>query len=129
MGRLALALFTGSTWRRSSARAEVLDLAIDPKLAWALSHRDRFPVDVNKADRESLLRVPGLGARTVARILTSRRHAAVRLDDLARLRVVVRKVMPFIITADHRPRIGVLEAEGLRARLAPTPRQLNLFAS
>ena len=43
----------------------MLDLDVDPKLAWALKHRERFPVDVNRADREMLLRVPGLGARAV----------------------------------------------------------------
>ncbi len=111
-----------------SCAAGMLDLAMDPKLAWALVHRDRFPVDVNRAERESLLRVPGLGARTVARILATRRHRAVRLDDLVRLRVALRKVMPFIVTADYRPRIDDLDAEGLRARLAPPPRQLELFA-
>ena len=52
----------------------MLDLDIDPKLAWALKNRDRFPVDVNTADREMLLRVPGLGARAVDKILAARRH-------------------------------------------------------
>ena len=47
-----------------------LDLGIDPKLAWALKHRERFPVDVNRAPREMLLRVPGLGAKTVDRMLS-----------------------------------------------------------
>src|SRR5690606_9872662 len=63
----------------------MLDLDIDPKLAWALRHPQRFPVDVNTAPREMLLRVPGLGTRNVARILASRRHARLRVDDLARL--------------------------------------------
>ncbi|TIP33039.1 MAG: radical SAM protein, partial [Mesorhizobium sp.] len=52
----------------------MLDLAIDPKLAWALRNRGRFPVDVNRADREALLRVPGLGTKVVDRILQTRRH-------------------------------------------------------
>lgn len=47
----------------------MLDLAIDPKLAWALRNRAAFPADVNHADREILLRVPGLGAKTVKRII------------------------------------------------------------
>ncbi|MBL8659866.1 MAG: putative DNA modification/repair radical SAM protein [Rhodospirillales bacterium] len=106
---------------------DMLDLAVDPKLAWALTHRERFPVDVNRADRESLLRVPGLGVRSVARILATRRRAAVRLEDLGRLRVALRKVMPFIIASDYRPRNNDLRAEDLPARIAHTPRQLELF--
>lgn len=63
----------------------MLDLGIDPKLAWALKHRERFPVDVNRADREMLLRVPGLGTKAVKRILSTRRHRTLRLDDVAKL--------------------------------------------
>ena len=79
----------------------MLDLAIDPKLAWALAHRDRFPVDVNRADREMLLRVPGFGTRTVKRILAARRVRAIRVDDLARLKVPLSKALPFVVVADH----------------------------
>ena len=64
----------------------MLDLAIDPKLAWALRNRERFPVDVNRADRELLLRVPGLGVKSVNRILASRRQRTLRLDDLGAAR-------------------------------------------
>ena len=69
----------------------MLDLDIDPKLAWALRHRERFPVDLNRAERAMLLRVPGLGKRTVERIIAMRRVRAVRLDDLQRLRVPLRR--------------------------------------
>jgi hypothetical protein len=58
-----------------------LDLQLDPKLAWALRNRARFPVDVNRAPREALLRVPGLGVRNVERILSARRYARLRLAD------------------------------------------------
>jgi putative DNA modification/repair radical SAM protein len=81
-----------------------LPLAIDPKLAWALAHRERFPVDVNSADRETLLRVPGLGVRNVARILAARRHQALRYDDLQRLHCNLRQARDFLIAADWRPR-------------------------
>src|SRR5690606_19302764 len=50
-----------------------LDLDLDPKLAWALQHRGDFPLDVNRASREMLLRVPGFGTKTVDRILSARR--------------------------------------------------------
>ena len=104
----------------------MLPLDIDPKLAWALRNRERFPVDLNRASRELLLRVPGLGTKTVARILRLRRQQAVRLADLEAMRAPVRKALPFIVCADHRPALGELDAENLRARLAPPPRQHSL---
>ena len=104
----------------------LLDLEIDPKLAWALGNRHRFPVDVNKADRESLLRVPGMGVRTVDRLLSIRRHKAVRLEDLGRLRVQLAKVAPFIITADRQIGTSALDRLDLRKRLMPKPAQLSL---
>jgi predicted DNA-binding helix-hairpin-helix protein len=104
----------------------MLDLELDPKLAWALRHRAQFPVDVNKADREVLLRVPGLGARTVDRIVESRRHRTLRLDDIARLSGAIRRARPFIITPDHRP-VQEIDNTLLRARLVAKPKQLSLF--
>jgi putative DNA modification/repair radical SAM protein len=105
----------------------MLDLDIDPKLGWALRHPQRFPVDVNTAPREMLLRVPGLGTRNVARILASRRHARLRVDDLARLRITLRKVLPFVELLDHQPGRGLDDPARLRAQLAPKPRQASLF--
>jgi putative DNA modification/repair radical SAM protein len=105
----------------------MLDLGLDPKLAWALKNRHLFPLDVNKADREMLLRVPGLGVRSVERIVASRRGRALRLDDLARLAVSVKKLLPFVVTPDYRP--GALaDRADLRERFAPPPEQLGLFA-
>ncbi len=97
----------------------MLDLGVDPKLAWALRHRDRFPVDLNRAPRELLLRVPGLGAKSVEKILASRRHRAVRAEDLGRLRLVLPKLLPFVVTAGHRPRGGLLDRADLRRLVAP----------
>jgi putative DNA modification/repair radical SAM protein len=104
----------------------MLDLDIDPKLAWALRNRGRFPIDVNTASREELLRIPGLGAKTVDRLLVARRHCTFRLDDVARLAGSVRRARPFIVTADHRP-TRQLDRFDLRSRLAPKPQQLSLF--
>ncbi len=103
-----------------------LDLAIDPKLAWALKHRELFPLDVNRADREMLLRVPGLGVRSVNAILTSRRHHRLRLEDVARLCASAKAVRPFIVADDWTPGAS-LDSTGLRARLTPAPTQLSLF--
>ena len=104
-----------------------LDLELDPKLAWALRNRQDFPVDVQTASREKLLRVPGLGAINVERILKIRRFTRIRLADLIRLRVSLAKVQPFLMTADHNPSAYLLDSERLRARFLPKPQQLELF--
>ena len=103
-----------------------LDLEIDPKTAWALANRARFPVDVNRAPREALLRVPGLGVRSVNRILRARRHRRLRLDDLARLAVPLRRAAPFLTAADHTPGAS-LDSARLPARVRPAS-QPDLFA-
>lgn len=102
----------------------MLDLAMDPKLAWALRHRGRFPLDCQTASREELLRVPGLGKTTVERILSARRFRAIRSEDLARLKVSLRKVAPFLKLADHRPSVSALDGERLIERFSPQPRQM-----
>jgi putative DNA modification/repair radical SAM protein len=104
----------------------MLDLEIDPKLAWALKHRHLFPVDINKADREMLLRVPGLGVRAVDRIVAARRHRTLRLDDLARLSAHGKRFRLFVTTADHHPGPEIDSAD-LRHRLAKAPEQIPLF--
>ena len=111
-----------------------LDLEVDPKLAWALRHREHFPVDVNRDDKQRLLRVPGLGTRNVERILRIRRHHRVTLADLAKLRVSVKKARPFLITADHDPELLRIDRADLRQRVVEArPRleapavQLSLF--
>jgi predicted DNA-binding helix-hairpin-helix protein len=84
-------------------------------------------VDVNRAPREALLRVPGLGVKAVDRILSSRRHRCLRLDDVARLTTSIKKLRPFLIAADWRP-IALIDRADLRARVAPPAKQLDLFA-
>ena len=81
----------------------MLSLDVDPKMAWALAHPERFPVDLNGAPREMLLRVPGLGVTAVQRLLQSRRVRRVRAEDLKRLHVPLAKVMPFVLVDGHRP--------------------------
>jgi predicted DNA-binding helix-hairpin-helix protein len=106
-----------------------LALGIDPKLAWALAHPEGFPVDVNRAARESLLRVPGFGRRTVDRIVRSRRVRAIRIDDLNRLGVSPGKAIPFIVLPDHRPRgdaIQRLREATIERGAARTDSQLEL---
>jgi predicted DNA-binding helix-hairpin-helix protein len=105
----------------------MLDLEVDPKLAWALKNRHLFPVDVNLAEREMLLRVPGLGARAVDKIVVARRHTTLRLEDVARLTSGLRRARAFLVTADHHPQ-GRLDRLDLRERLIEKPEQLSLFA-
>jgi putative DNA modification/repair radical SAM protein len=98
-----------------------LDERIDPKLAWALRHPESFPVDVNRAAREMMLRVPGLGVRNVDRILRIRRWHSISLADLTRLRIPLQKILPFVITSDHRPAAFHIATLTLRTH------QLELF--
>jgi putative DNA modification/repair radical SAM protein len=104
----------------------MLDLTIDPKLAWALDHREQFPVDINRADKETLLRVPGLGTKAVAKILQVRRFRTLRLDDLSRLCQSVAKVRPFVTTLDWHPG-GSIDRLDLRQRMGAPATQLSLF--
>ena len=106
----------------------MLPLDIDPKLAWALKFRAAFPVDVNRAPKEQLLRVPGLGTKAVQRILSSRRWRKLRLDDVARLTLSIAKVRPFIVAADWRPTLLTDRAD-LRSLVSPKREQLELFAA
>jgi putative DNA modification/repair radical SAM protein len=110
----------------ASSEKGMLDLDVDPKLAWALKNRHRFPVDVNRADREMLLRVPGLGARAVDKIVVARKHTTLRLEDVARLTSGLKRAKPFLITADHHPKAR-LDKLDLRERLIEKPEQLSLF--
>jgi putative DNA modification/repair radical SAM protein len=108
--------------------AGMLRLDIDPKLAWALRFRDRFPVDVNKAAREALLRVPGLGVRAVDAILTARRWRRLRLEDVGRLTNSIVKIRPFLIAEGWHP-LPLTDRADLEQRIAPPTKQLELFAA
>jgi putative DNA modification/repair radical SAM protein len=107
----------------------MLDLTVDPKLAWALANRDRFPVDVNTAPREDLLRVPGLGVKAVDRVLASRTVKSLRLEDVAKLTRSVKSARAFLVASDWTP-AALLDRERLRQIVAPNAqRQLELFAA
>ncbi|QTD43662.1 putative DNA modification/repair radical SAM protein [Ottowia testudinis] len=110
----------------------MLALQVDPKMAWALAHPERFPVDLNHAPREMLLRVPGLGVRAVQRLLAARRVRRLRADDLKALHVPVRRVLPFVVTTDHRPAPGAAQAamasfQQNRSLAGAQPAQAALF--
>ncbi|MFZ5704506.1 MAG: putative DNA modification/repair radical SAM protein [Pseudomonadota bacterium] len=103
----------------------MLPLDIDPKLAWALKAREQFPVDVNRAPRELLLRVPGLGVKAVDAVIASRRWRKLSLADVGRLSRSITKLRPFIVTTDWRP-TALIDRIDLRARVTE---QLELFGA
>jgi putative DNA modification/repair radical SAM protein len=104
----------------------MLPLDIDPKMAWALKFRGSFPVDVNRAPKAMLLRVPGLGVKAVGAIMTSRRFRRLRLADIGRLTVSVAKLRPFIVAEDWRP-VALADKADLRGLVAPKAEQMELF--
>jgi putative DNA modification/repair radical SAM protein len=119
--------FYGFESREIFAQSDgMLDLDVDPKLAWALKHRDQFPVDINRCSREQLLRVPGLGTKAVARIIAARSTQKVRLDDLQRLRVPIKRVLPFVKLPGH-VNSQALDSQQLQHLLRPAPAQLSLL--
>jgi putative DNA modification/repair radical SAM protein len=105
--------------------AGMLPLDIDPKLAWALRHRDRFPLDVATASREELLRVPGFSTKAVDRIIATRRVTSIRAADLSRLHIPKQKALPFIVLSDYRPSPHLLDAQNLAQRFKPKAAQLG----
>ena len=103
-----------------------LDLDLDPKLAWALQHRGLFPLNVNTASKDMLLRVPGFGTKTVSRIIAARRHHALRYEDIVRMGALAKKARPFITLPGWTPG-AMTDSADLRARFAPPPLQLTLI--
>ncbi len=104
-----------------------LSLEVDPKLAWALANREFFPVDVNQASREELLRIPGIGVRNVKRILGIRRYQKITIADLKKMRVAWNRAKVFVLTSDHNPGLADLDKTNLLQKVKPRSTQLMLF--
>jgi putative DNA modification/repair radical SAM protein len=105
-----------------------LDLQVDPKVSWALRNPQFFPLDVNKASRQQLLRVPGFGVHGVKRILAARRFQKLRLADLLRMRLSLNRATPFIVTADENPDNRLLDKADFVAQVKSrlvVPQQLS----
>ncbi len=106
----------------------MLDLDVDPKLAWALRHRHLFPVNINRASQEILLRIPGIGSIGASRIIQSRRFRKLRFNDLAKCGLSLKKIAPFVETSDHTPDANLLDSENLKHYFAKDKSpQLSLF--
>ena len=106
-----------------------LDLQLDPKIAWALRHPEFFPMEINRASPEEILRIPGVGTLSAARIVRQRRVAALNYDDLKRMGVVLKRAKYFI-TVGGRYYGGRIQQEDLREHmlLQSGGEQLDLFA-
>jgi len=104
-----------------------LDLVHDPKLAWAIRHRAFFPVDVNRASKTELLRIPGLGVRSVEKILEMRRFRKLRMEDLGRMHLPIHRVKYFVKAEGPNPSLRVLDSPSFAQLLAPPPEQLAFF--
>jgi putative DNA modification/repair radical SAM protein len=94
-----------------------LDLDVDPKLAWALRNIDRFPIEVNEAPLEALLRVPGIGPAGARKIVRARRGHALDFDDLARLRVTLKRARHFLTCSGRRDPTSPLDPGLIRRKV------------
>ena len=101
-----------------------LDLEIDPKLAWALRHPEAFPVDINRADYEMLLRVHGLGVKSAKMILTARRYSRLGTSHLKQIGVVLKKAQYFI-TCNELPTRTINEIKPENVRRILTQRKVT----
>jgi predicted DNA-binding helix-hairpin-helix protein len=117
---------SGAPRRGSSGKDGLGALDIDPKLGWALANRAHFPLDLNRADEGMIARVPGIGLRMAKRLTDLRRLRRIRWEDLSRLRCSLKKLAPFVITADYKPALGGA-SDLLRRNLADAPQQMHLW--
>lgn len=106
--------------------SHMLDQELDPKLSWALRNRHLFPVDLNKADQSLLLRVPGLGIKTVKKILSIRRYTTISWEDLIKMRLSLKKIKPFVMVSNYHPAPALLEHQHLQ-QMFREPQQIELF--
>ena len=111
---------------------ENLPVEYDPKCAWALRHPENFPVEVNRADLASLLRVPGIGVRSANKIIAARRHTKLTYEDLKKMRVVLKRARHFITTCGKF--YGEEKEERVKALLAAADvsegaAQLSMFSA
>ena len=103
-----------------------LDLEVDPKLAWALRHPEVFPIDINKADYEMILRVPGIGVRSATLIVNARRQSRVTSDSLKRMGVAMKRARYFITCGElQAPCVADVSPEYVRRLLTMSDKKRN----
>ncbi|MBN2484065.1 MAG: putative DNA modification/repair radical SAM protein [Candidatus Omnitrophica bacterium] len=112
-----------------------LDLEVDPKASWALRHPEKFPVEINRADYETLIRVPGIGVQGAYKIVLTRQVKSLRIEDLKKMRISLKRAQYFITVKGKYHGDIPFTPEDIRERLAPEKRpalqnsspQLNFF--
>ena len=111
---------------------EDLDLSIDPKCHWALKNPSFFPVEINKAPFETLIRVPGIGFTSASKIVAARKFGSLGFEDLCKMRVVLKRAVHFITCKgaffgkENPSAVRLLLTMGERRETAT---QLNMFSS
>jgi len=115
---------------------DTFDARIDPKADWAVRHLDRFPVEINRASYEMLLRIPGVGVQSARRILAARRFGPLSFADLAHMRIVMKRAKHFITCGGKFEGVKGYGTESLTRILAepgkaadPRFEQLSLFGN
>ena len=89
--------FYGFSYDEILEENENLDIQFDPKTHWALRHLEHFPIDINKAPREILIRIPGIGLRGAEKILQARRFKVLMMEDLKALKIPLKRARYFIV--------------------------------
>lgn len=121
--------FYGFTADEIAPEGENLPMDLDPKCAWALRNPQFFPVEINRAPLEALLRVPGIGAKSAYKITEARRFAALGFEDLGRMRVVLKRARHFITCkGKYYGAKNESAVRGLLAAPAERAEQLSLFS-
>jgi len=115
---------------------QFLDMEIDPKLSWALRNRQLFPVDINKVDKQLLLRIPGIGLKSVNKIIEARKFRKLNWDHLKRIGIAFNRAKYFINCNSREKELRDLSSENLKSIILQTSQskfrkdlsnQLSLF--
>lgn len=103
------------------AASPFLDTELDPKAAWAVRHPEFFPLEVDRASYEEILRIPGIGVTSALRIIKARRHSSLEFSHLKAMGVVLKRARHFILCRGHSLDNIEVGGPGLREKLLPTP--------
>lgn len=124
--------FYGFTADEIADENDNLDLSVDPKCSWALRHPEFFPIEINTAPPETLVRVPGIGFVTASKIVAARRYSSLDFCDLVRMRVVMKRAVHFITCKGKffgQARISAVRNLLMLADSAESAEQLSMFSS
>ncbi len=124
--------FYGFTAEEILPKEQNLDLSVDPKCAWALKNMHLFPVEVNTAPPEMLLRVPGIGFKSASKIVAARKYSKLDFPDLLKMRVVVKRAVHFITCNGKffgQEKISAVKNILALSEKADTYEQMNMFST